>query len=112
MNKDKMKLIIAIISSSDANKVQTNLNKENLSNTRLATKGGFLREKNATFIIGLSEDQLEKALKIIKKHSQTKTQLINNNILNKFGDHFDTQTKIIIGGATVFILNIENFLKI
>lgn len=107
-----MKLILAIVSIEDANKVQNSLNKANLFNTRLSTKGGFLRETNATFIIGLKTEKVETALEIFKNESKTKTQLIPNNILNEFDAYYSLPSEISIGGATVFILDVDQFYKL
>ena len=43
-----MKLIIAIVSNDDANKVQSELTKNGFSITKLATTGGFLMSGNTT----------------------------------------------------------------
>ncbi|MDV3198380.1 MAG: cyclic-di-AMP receptor [Vigna little leaf phytoplasma] len=107
-----MKLILAIVSNEDSNNVQNNLNKANLFNTKLSTKGGFLQEKNVTFIIGLKEEKVEQALDIIKKNSKTRTQLIPNNILNEFDAYYSLSSEISVGGATVFILDVEQFYKL
>ncbi|KAB8122118.1 cyclic-di-AMP receptor ['Cynodon dactylon' phytoplasma] len=108
---NKKKLILAIVSNEDANLVQKNLNKECISNTRLSTKGGFLQENNDTFIIGLDENKLEKALDIIKKYSKTKNQLIPNHIFNEFSAYYSLPSEISVGGAIVFVIDIEKFIK-
>ncbi|QTX02828.1 transcriptional regulator [Candidatus Phytoplasma luffae] len=107
-----MKLVLAIVSNEDANQVEMNLNKENFFNTRLATKGGFLKENNVTFIIGLKKEKVEQVLEIFRKYSKTKTQLIPNNIFNEFSFYFNLPSEVSIGGATIFILDVEKFLKI
>ncbi|WP_238055049.1 cyclic-di-AMP receptor [Candidatus Phytoplasma ziziphi] len=109
---NEMKLIIAIISNENANKVQTSLNQENIFNTRLTTKGGFLKETNTTFVIGIKKEKVEKVLDIFRKFSKTKTQLIPNNILNEMSVFAPLSSEVTIGGVTVFILDIEQFLKI
>ncbi|MFB5029726.1 MAG: transcriptional regulator [Candidatus Phytoplasma pruni] len=110
--KDSMKLILAIVSSEDANKVQNNLNKENVFCTRLSTKGGFLREENATFVIGIDSERVDEVLQIIKEHSRKRTQMIPGNVLNEMGAFYSLPSEISIGGATVFILDVEQFLKL
>ncbi|WCA22238.1 cyclic-di-AMP receptor [Candidatus Phytoplasma oryzae] len=108
---DKTKLILAIVSDEDANQVQKNLNQESIFNTRLTTKGGFLQENNTTFLIGLNENKVEHTLNIIKKYSKTKSQLIPNHILNEFNAYYSLPSEVTIGGATIFIIDIEQFLK-
>ncbi|TVY12309.1 cyclic-di-AMP receptor [Candidatus Phytoplasma pini] len=108
-----MKLIIVIFPSEYATQIQNHLNKEFFFHTRLSTKGGFLKETNATLIIGLKEEKIERVLEIIKIHSKTKTQMIPNNVLNEFGaTFFPLSSEISISGATVFILDVEKFYKL
>ncbi|CAM11827.1 Conserved hypothetical protein [Candidatus Phytoplasma australiense] len=107
-----MKLIIAIVSSKDANKVETSLIENSFFTTKLATQGGFLKESNDTFILGVKEEKVQKALEIISKHSKKQTQIIPRNILNQFSAYISLPTEVSIGGATVFILDVEQFLKV
>ncbi|GLH60612.1 hypothetical protein PAWBP_3500 [Paulownia witches'-broom phytoplasma] len=109
---DNMKLIIAIVSSHDANKVQQSLIENSFFTTRLATKGGFLKEANATFILGVKEEQVPKALEIIKAHSHKKTQMIPNNIINEFSAYNSFPTEVSVGGATILVLDVGQFLKV
>ena len=51
-----MKIIYAIVSSDDGNRVTDVLNEHQFSVTKLATTGGFLKKGNATLMIGTDED--------------------------------------------------------
>ena len=57
-----MKLIIAIVSNDDANKVQSELTKNGFSITKLATTGGFLMSGNTTLICGTQDEKVDKAI--------------------------------------------------
>ncbi|MDV3170339.1 MAG: cyclic-di-AMP receptor [Candidatus Phytoplasma australasiaticum] len=107
-----MKLILAIVSSEDADEVQHNLSKNNFFSTRLSTQGGFLSKKNVTLIIGLSVDKVEQAIEIIRFHSRQKTQIIPNDILIEFSAYYSLPSEVSVGGATIFILDVEKFLKL
>ena len=61
-----MKLIIAIVSNDDANKVQSELTKNGFSITKLATTGGFLMSGNTTLICGTQDEKVDKAISIIR----------------------------------------------
>lgn len=65
-----MKMIIAIVSNDDANRVQKALVEEKLFATRLATTGGFLRARNSTFLIGVNDEKVPQVLEIIEAHSK------------------------------------------
>ena len=60
-----MKLVLAIIHDEDAGRLTTALNKEGFQVTKLASTGGFLRVGNTTMLIGVEEDRLDEALKIV-----------------------------------------------
>ncbi|MFP7699500.1 cyclic-di-AMP receptor [Candidatus Phytoplasma pyri] len=110
--KEKMKLILSIVSYENASEIQNNLIKKNFFITRLATKGGFLKENNSTFVIGAKESQVEQILKIIKDYSKKKTQMIPNNIINQFGAFYNLSNEINTGGSITFVLDIEQFIKL
>lgn len=107
-----MKLIIAIVSNDDANKVQKALVKEKFFATRLATTGGFLRAGQITFLIGVNDEKVSHALEIIEGHSKKRTKLVPNTIVNEFGSFSALPIEVEVGGATVFILNVDQFIKI
>ncbi|WP_035369409.1 cyclic-di-AMP receptor [Acholeplasma hippikon] len=107
-----MKMIIAIVSNDDANKVQKGLINEKFFSTRLATKGGFLREGNQTFLIGVNDEKVPEVLDIIEKYSKTRNKIVPNTIVNEFGAFSALPMEVSVGGATVFILNVDQFIKI
>ena len=106
-----MKLIIAIIANEDASKLQRSLVKERIGVTRLATKGGFLREGNATFIIGNEDKRVQEVLSIIEEMSRSRTKIVPNTIVNEFGSFSALPLEVSVGGATVFILEVDQFIK-
>ncbi|NLB84925.1 MAG: transcriptional regulator [Acholeplasmataceae bacterium] len=107
-----MKMIVAIISNDDANKVQKSLVEAKLFSTRLATTGGFLRSRNATFLIGVNDEKVPEVLDIIEKHSKRRTKMVPNTIVNEFGAFSALPIEVEVGGATVFVLNVDQFTKI
>lgn len=109
-----MKLIIAIVSNDDKFKVNDKLIEEGYSVTRLSSKGGFLRKENATLLIATPDEKVEKAIKIIKAMCKTRKSIVVPNAIGlEYG--FLTTTKpveINVGGARVFIINVEKEFKI
>ena len=55
-----MKLIIAVVQDKDAPRLMQSLIQANLSATKLASTGGFLREGNSTVLIGVDDADVEK----------------------------------------------------
>ena len=64
-----MKLIIAIVNYNDSNKVLNELSKHEIGVTKLSTTGGFLRNGNRTFLIGVEDEKVDEVIEIIKSKS-------------------------------------------
>ena len=67
-----MKMIIAIVQSKDSNRLRKAFNKAEIQVTQLSTTGGFLREGNATFLIGVKDDRVQTVLDVIKKNAESR----------------------------------------
>ena len=107
-----MKLIIAIIQDEDAGEVISHLNEAKFQVTRLSTKGGFLRSGNTTIMTGVQEDQVEKALSLIEEHSKARTQYATlPSACGAMHGLILAPIEVKVGGATVFVLDVEQFHK-
>ncbi len=104
-----MKLIIAIVNSSDCNKVLTELAKNEIGATRLATTGGFLRSGNRTLLIGTEDDKVQTVIDIIQKKSHTRKQYIAPSDVSANSIH---PIEVTVGGATIFVTDVERFEKV
>lgn len=102
-----MKLIIAIVQDKDSQSLLNGLVKANIRATKLASTGGFLKEGNTTFLIGVEEEQVEHALTCIKENCQTREQPTNQApVLGEIGRF---PVSVTVGGATVFVLDVDRF---
>lgn len=107
-----MKLIVAIVNNEDASLVLSELTKGGFSVTKLSTSGGFLRAGNVTFLIGVEEERIKDALSVIEEFSSQRKQMtpINSTYI---GDSMLTvPVEVSVGGATVFVLDVEQFYKL
>ena len=108
-----MKLILAIVNDEDANKVLSELNRANFSVTKLATTGGFLRAGNVTMIIGTDEDKVDDAIKIISEKSHRRKQIATSPMpIGATGAYTPYPIEIEVGGATIFVMDVERFEKV
>jgi uncharacterized protein YaaQ len=71
----RMKVVIAIVQDDDAGEAITALTEREFRVTRLNTAGGFLKQGNATLLIGIRDDELGAVLSILESHCHTRTQL-------------------------------------
>lgn len=106
-----MKLVLAIINSDDAHAVISNLTRAEYNVTKLATTGGFLSSGNVTVIIGLEDDKLEGALDIIGKYSHSRKQVIPSASEAGMNLYSSMPVQVKVGGATVFVMAVEQFTK-
>jgi len=109
-----MKLIISIVQDEDAGRLISALMKEGYGVTKLATTGGFLRAGNTTLLLGVEDERLSHALDFIEGICKSRRQIISssiNAIDTTLGMSAPANIEIMVGGATVFVLNVEQFKK-
>ncbi len=108
-----MKLIFAIVSTDDGNKALKKLNAQGFGATKFATSGGFLREKNMTLILGTEEERIPEVMRIFKENCRKRTKVAIESInASMTGFSGFAPIEIEVGGATIFIVNVESFEKI
>ena len=107
-----MKLILAIMSNDDSPTVSTQLNKAGYQVTKLATTGGFLHAGNTTLICGCEDDAVQRALQIIEKHSSKRTEIIPNTASYDISHFSSFPLEVQVGGAVIFVLDVEQFYKV
>jgi len=106
-----MKLILAIVNHDDAHTVIQQLTQEGYPVTKLATTGGFLMSGNVTILIGLDDEKVQGALDIIEKFSNSRRQIIPTTSELGLGFYPTMPVEITVGGATVFVLDVEKYAK-
>ena len=107
-----MKLVLSIVNSDDASAVSTALTEGHFQVTKLATTGGFLKAGNTTFITGVEDNKVDEVLKIIESKSNKRTQMVPNASTIDMGMYSALPFEVTVGGATVFVLNVDRFEKI
>ena len=107
-----MKLIFAIVSNDDSSRVSKELTKNKYSVTKLATTGGFLMAGNTTFLIGTDDDRVDDVIRIIGMHSKKRTQRVPSSASYGVGMYTSFPVEVQVGGATIFVTNIERFEKL
>lgn len=108
-----MKLIVAIVQSDDAGALSDALREANFQSTLISSTGGFLREGNATLFIGVDDSQVDQVLRLIKENCHTRTQYVNPMppVMEPGELYMPPPVEVQVGGATVFVANIERFEK-
>ena len=108
-----MKLILAIVHNDDSVLVSSSLTKAGFHVTKMASTGGFLMSGNTTFIMGVSDEETDKAIDIISKYSKKRTQSVANDIALATGNmSSNIPIEVQVGGGTIFVLNVERFERV
>lgn len=107
-----MKLILAILSNEDAPAASNALNKNGFQVTKLATTGGFLRAGNTTLIVGCEDEKVDSAIEIIGEYSCKRTEIVPSTASYDIGRYASFPVEVTVGGATIFVLDVEKFVKL
>ncbi len=109
-----MKLMICIINDDDVHNLTKELVKNEYRVTKLASTGGFLKSGNTTIFLGVEEDKVDPALKIIENICKVRKELVTSTALSAQGAPTLSSfpIEITVGGATVFIVDVENYVRI
>lgn len=110
-----MKLIIAIVQDEDASKLLSKLMQNGYGVTKLATTGGFLRAGNTTLLLGVDEEKVDNAVKIIETVCKCRKQMTtaSTSVGSITGSDLSTfPVEVTVGGATLFVLSVDQFMKV
>jgi uncharacterized protein YaaQ len=108
-----MKLVVAVVQDRDSQELLNGLTESGHRATKLASTGGFLRGGNTTLLIGVAEEQLDEVLGIIRRTCKAREQLVTPvSPAAATGEAFiPFPTEVVVGGAIIFVVDIERFEK-
>lgn len=105
-----MKLVLAIVNNDDSAIAAGNLTREGFFVTKLSTTGGFLMVGNTTFLIGTEDEGVDRVMKVLAECCATRdreTPAIGHTLNNG-----SLPEKVTVGGATVFVLSVDEYKKL
>jgi uncharacterized protein YaaQ len=106
-----MKMVMAIVHGDDAGGLVNALTEKSYRATRINTAGGFLKESNATILVGVDDDKVNDVLALIRSNCQSRTQFINPlpPVMEPGEFYMPYPVEVQIGGAIVFVLDVDRF---
>ena len=109
-----MKLVIAIVHGDDAPACSDALADAGFVCTRFSTSGGFLQKGNATIVTGVENDRVEEVVGLLRKHARGRSEYVNPMApLAEPAEFFvPFPVEVEVGGATVFVVDVERFEKL
>jgi uncharacterized protein YaaQ len=109
-----MRLVITMVQDQDVNKLLGVLTDHGYSATKLASTGGFLRQGNTTLLIGVEEAQVGELTGLIKDTCHSRKQLLTPlaSVGRTMNNYIPNPVEVQVGGATIFVVDVEEFIKI
>ncbi|MGX7394904.1 cyclic-di-AMP receptor [Carnobacterium mobile] len=106
-----MKLIIAMVQDKDSNRLSNEFVDSGIRATKSSTTGGFLRAGNTTFIIGIDDERVSEVLNIIRENCQSREQFMTPPVSLDVSmeTNMPYPVEVQVGGATVFVMPVEQF---
>ena len=106
-----MKLIYAIVNNDDSYSVNKGLLKAGFRATKLASTGGFLMSGNTTFMVCCKDEEVDKVIDVLKERSKKRKQYVPSSAVLEpvDADVKNEPVEVSIGGATIFVTDIERF---
>ena len=109
----QLKLVIIIASDSDADKLMKKLVEQGYPATKIGSTGGFLRKGNATVLSGVEAAEVDAIVSMVRAECRARTEYVPVQTLPFFGEGSVLQEpiEVRVGGAILFVLDIERFEK-
>ncbi|AKL93590.1 hypothetical protein CACET_c00720 [Clostridium aceticum] len=109
-----MKLVVAIVHDEDAARLMEELTNNNFRMTKLATTGGFLRAGNTTLLVGTEDEEVDRVISIIKDNCESRKEMVASPapVSGPAGIFIPYPIEVMVGGATVFVIDVEKYVKL
>ena len=97
----------------DEDKLVLALEDNNIGSTRIGSSGCFLRASNVTMMMAVDDDQVDKVFTLLRKYCQRRTRHLYPLLPNlEARERFLGSIPVEVGGATVFVVQVERMEKI
>jgi len=108
-----MKLVIAIVHDEDTGKLIKKLNDESFRVTKLASTGGFLKSGNTTLLVGVEKEKVDDVLDVVRNICNTRREVTpSSTLIGEAGGYLSMPLEVTVGGATVFVIDVEKYMKV
>jgi uncharacterized protein YaaQ len=109
-----MKLVMAIVNSDDSRNVLDRLSRRGFAVTVTSSTGGFLRIGNTTIFCGVQDEQVVEVLDILRETCPSRMQFVTPlpPVMEPGEVNIPIPVEKHVGGATVFVLDVDHFEKI
>jgi len=109
-----MKLIISVVHDEDVDELSEMLMAKGFGATKLASTGSFLKQGNTTLLIGSEKEKVDEVIEIISSVCKSRKQECTTPLMpsGATGVYIPCPMEVTVGGATIFVVDIDRFEKI
>ncbi len=100
------KLLIAIVHAQDSGRLIDALRGADLRVTEVLSRGGFLQARNTMLYMGLEDEQVPTAMKLIEDNCRSHVETVPAEPLGALEANW-LPTEVTHGGATVFVMPLD-----
>ncbi len=106
-----MKAIIAVVQGQDTTRLSNALRQNSIPFTTVDSTGGFLRERNATFLIGIQDEAMDKLMEVLATNCHTRNEYVSSypSAFDPAEFYLPRPIEVQVGGASVWVLDVEHF---
>lgn len=109
-------IVLAIVQDDDAIDLIEELTDKDYRVTKLATTGGFLKSGNTTLMIGVEEKEVKNLINVIEDVCKRRKEMVPTSTPNTIGTNSGMYVpypiEVEVGGATIFVLDVDQFYKV
>lgn len=105
------KLLIAVVHAQDAGQLVEALRRAELRLTEVQSRGGFLQARNTMLYIGVEDEQVPAAMRLIEDNCRSRTENVPAEPLGGIEANW-LPMEVTHGGATVFVVPLDEIRRI
>ena len=114
MEQAAMKLCIVVVPSSDGDRLLERLTENQFGATKVGSSGGFLKRGSTTVFIAIEDDRVGDLTNLIREHFPEVTETVPVSAL-PLAEEWGLPTDLVdvrVGGAVMFVLTLDKFLRV
>ncbi len=113
MEDRHIRLVVIIASDADADRLIRRLVDQGYPATKISSTGGFLRKGNATVLSGVEATEVDSVIAMVRAECAARTEYLPVQTLPLLGEGsvLAEPAEVRVGGAIVFVLDVERFEK-
>ena len=106
------RMVIAIVDGGQLRRLLKALHARGFSATVINATGGFLHESKVTLLAGLAQQQLAEFFAVVRESCPSRTRYVSMGGELALMPGYPLMIEARVGGATVFVLPVEQFAQL